>query len=241
MFSGLPLLFRRLFAQPRQRPDDRRCVPRASSLHRSRGEPASGMLGQALRHRHESEDLASGRYVARFEARSIDDIIALGLNSVEEDRRFAAIARISEINADFYKAWMPLLAQAMANEAAAEWMRRASPLRLRFEFFSDRNPLMRGVQAWADLVSADRRPVSADNPFLAWQAILSKEHRGLAQPVPHRSRQHHRSWRQDALRLAIRAGRARHRRRNSRAAPTGGRAARTALRSKPRRAAPAHR
>jgi Protein of unknown function (DUF3141) len=121
----------------------------------------------------EHRDLIFGQYVARFEARALDDIRALGLNSVEEDRRFATVARLGEINAQLYKSWIRPFVQATANAPAAEWMRRLHPLRLQFELFSDNNPLMRGIGVWAELVAANRRHARADNPFLAWQAAVS--------------------------------------------------------------------
>ena len=40
----------------------------------------------------------TGDWIARFEARSLDDIRALGRNSPEDDRAFAAVARLSELN-----------------------------------------------------------------------------------------------------------------------------------------------
>jgi hypothetical protein len=121
----------------------------------------------------EHRDLILGQYVARFEARTLDDIRALGLNSVEEDRRFATVARLGEINAQLYKSWIRPFVQATANAPAAEWLRQLHPLRLQFELFSDTNPLMRGVGVWAELFAANRRPARADNPFLAWQAAVS--------------------------------------------------------------------
>ena len=121
----------------------------------------------------EHRDSIFGQYVARFEARTLDDIRALGLNSVEEDRRFATVARLGEINAQLYKSWIRPFVQATANPSAAEWMRQLHPLRLQFELLSDNNPLMRGVGVWAELVAANRRHACADNPFLAWQAAVS--------------------------------------------------------------------
>ena len=40
----------------------------------------------------------TGDWIARFEARSLDDIRAVGRNSPEDDRAFAAVARLSELN-----------------------------------------------------------------------------------------------------------------------------------------------
>jgi hypothetical protein len=43
-----------------------------------------------------SPDLVSGEWVMRCEARTLDDIRALGGNDAADERRFAAAARVSE-------------------------------------------------------------------------------------------------------------------------------------------------
>ncbi len=122
----------------------------------------------------EYADFATGNYVLRFEARSLDDIRALGLNTTEDDRRFATVARLSEINAGLYKTWLRPVVRAFASEPAAELERRLNPLRSQFEIFSHNNPFMRGVAGWAEQIRETRRPVAADNPFLAWQQMVSQ-------------------------------------------------------------------
>lgn len=119
-------------------------------------------------------DLVTGDNVLSFEARSLDDIRALGLNTAEDDRRFATVAKVSEINANFYKTWLRPFVQAAATAPAAELERRLNPLRSQFEIFSHNSPFMRGVSGWADLVREQRRPAAPDNPFLAWQEIISQ-------------------------------------------------------------------
>src|SRR5207237_5035736 len=52
-------------------------------------------------------------------------------------------------------------------------MRRTHPNRLRFEMFADENPLMRPVADLADMVRGNRRPVSPDNPCLAFERMMS--------------------------------------------------------------------
>jgi pimeloyl-ACP methyl ester carboxylesterase len=120
-------------------------------------------------------ELVSGNYVMRLEARKLADIRALGGNDAEDDRRFATVARVSEINQGLYRMFMRPLVRMMTNETTAELSRRLNPHRVRFEAFSDRNPLLRPIAALADAVRADRRPVSADNPFLAAQEAISKQ------------------------------------------------------------------
>ncbi|WP_083533645.1 DUF3141 domain-containing protein [Bosea sp. WAO] len=119
-------------------------------------------------------DLATGNHVLRFEPRKLDDIRALGLNTPEDDRRFATVAKLSEVNADFYKTWLRPWVKAAANAPSAELSRRLNPLRSQFEAFSHNNPFLRGVPALAEQVRRNRRPAAAGNPFLAWQQMASQ-------------------------------------------------------------------
>ena len=60
-----------------------------------------------------------------------------------------------------------------ATEQSAAALRALHPNRLRFQMFADGNPLMQPVAAWAEQVRANRRPVGADNPFLAVERMMS--------------------------------------------------------------------
>ena len=51
-------------------------------------------------------EFVTGDWTARFEARSLDDIRALGRNSPEDDRAFAAVARLSELNLSTYRTFL---------------------------------------------------------------------------------------------------------------------------------------
>ena len=117
----------------------------------------------------------TGDWTARFEARSLDDIRALGRNSPEDDRAFAAVARLSELNLSIYRTLMQPLVRALANQPSADLNEALNPLRLSYTMFADRNPWMKGVQQLAAGVAADRRPVTADNPFLTLQAQISEQ------------------------------------------------------------------
>jgi pimeloyl-ACP methyl ester carboxylesterase len=116
-----------------------------------------------------------GTYIARFEARTLDAIRALGANSEEDERRFATAARISDINLGLYRTFVSPWVQAFSNEALADGMRRLHPLRLQYELLSDRNPVSRGVAQAAESVRAERRPASSANPMLEWERQVSKQ------------------------------------------------------------------
>ncbi len=117
----------------------------------------------------------TGDWIARFEARSLDDIRALGRNSPEDDRAFAAVARLSELNLSIYRTLMQPWVRALANQPSADLNEAVNPLRLSYTAFADRNPWMKGVQRLAAGVAAERRPVTADNPFLTLQAHISEQ------------------------------------------------------------------
>jgi pimeloyl-ACP methyl ester carboxylesterase len=121
----------------------------------------------------ERPDLIHGKYLLRLEARKLDDIRALGANGDEDNQRFAAVARLSEINGGLYQTVLQPAVQAAASESSAQMMRELHPNRLRFGFFSDQNPMMRPVKDLAEQVRADRRTVSPDNPLLSMEKVAA--------------------------------------------------------------------
>jgi Protein of unknown function (DUF3141) len=121
----------------------------------------------------ENPDLVRGNYLFSLETRKLDDIRKIGGNSPEDDLAFATAARISEITQGSYSILMRPAVRAMATERSAELMRRTHPNRVRFEMFADENPLMRPVADWAEAVRGNRRPVNPDNPFLAFERMMS--------------------------------------------------------------------
>src|ERR1043166_2955932 len=122
-----------------------------------------------------SADLVGGDWVMRCEARTLDDIRALGGNDAADERRFAAAARVSEINLALYRTFMQPWVRAMVSPAAAEAARRLHPLRLQYELFTDGNPWASMIAMGADWSRANRSAVAADNPFLAVQEGVSKQ------------------------------------------------------------------
>jgi hypothetical protein len=120
-------------------------------------------------------DLVSGDWVMRCEARTLDDIRALGGNDAADDRRFATAARVSEINLAFYRTFVQPLVRSLVTPAFADRLIRLHPLRLQYELFSDANPLMKPLAGLAERVRGHRRPVNGDNPFIALQEKMSDQ------------------------------------------------------------------
>jgi pimeloyl-ACP methyl ester carboxylesterase len=120
-------------------------------------------------------DLTTGEWIMRCEMRTLDDIRALGGNDLADERSFAAVDRVSRTNLALYRTFMQPFVRALVNPALADAIRRMHPLRLQYEMFSNANPMMAPVAAWAERIRNDRRPAAADNPFLAMQENLSRQ------------------------------------------------------------------
>ena len=119
-------------------------------------------------------DLVGGDWIVRFEPRTLDDVRAIVQPDPENERRFAAARRVSEINLGLYRTLFQPFVQALANSQTAEWLPKLNPAELPFELFSDRNPLMRQIALLAEQVREQRRPAASDNPMLQVQAAISE-------------------------------------------------------------------
>lgn len=117
----------------------------------------------------------TGDWTARFEARTLDDIRALGRNSTADDRAFAAAARLSELNLSIYRTFVQPLVRALASKRGADMAHALNPLRLGYTIFADSNPWMKDVQQLAAAAAADRKQVPPNNPFLGLQTQVSNK------------------------------------------------------------------
>ncbi len=97
--------------------------------------------------------------------RSIADIRTLSGEVGNE--AFPAVAKISEMNQNFYDVVVSPVVRQFATESAAEARRQASPMRMRRYMLSDMNPWMMPVRAMANMARQHRTPAARDNPFLA--------------------------------------------------------------------------
>jgi hypothetical protein len=128
--------------------------------------PASADMANAER--------VSGDWIARFEPRTLNDVRAIVQPDPENERRFAAVRRVSEINLGLYRTLLQPLVKAAVNEQVAEGLHKLNHAELPYEMFSKRNPLMQQVAQLAEQVRERRQPVSADNPLLQWQQTMSQ-------------------------------------------------------------------
>ena len=122
-----------------------------------------------------NDELAVGQWVMRCEARTLDDIRAMGGNSPEDERRFETAKRVSEMNLAAYQKYLQPWIKSMVTPQMAEMVRNWHPLRMQYEAFSSQNPWMKMVENAADRARDARKPVAKDNPFLEFQEQMSKQ------------------------------------------------------------------
>ena len=121
----------------------------------------------------ENQKLVNGRYLFSLKARTLGDIRAMGGNDAEDERRFATACAVSEVNLGLYRTFASPILKNIVTEQSANVLRQLHPNRLRFEIFSDRNPLMSPASAWANAIRLNRQAVSRENPFLHMEAAAS--------------------------------------------------------------------
>jgi pimeloyl-ACP methyl ester carboxylesterase len=122
-----------------------------------------------------SPDLVTGKWVMRCETRTLDDIRGLGGNDAADERRFATAARVSEINLALYRTFVQPFVRACVTSPLADATQKLHPLRLQYEVLSNANPMMAPLAAMAEHVRANRKPASANNPFVALQENVSRQ------------------------------------------------------------------
>ena len=111
------------------------------------------------------------RYEVSFEERSIADILAME-DGRDDEKPFAAVNRISRLNAEIYSLTLRPLVRALTTPALAKCRVDTHPLRLRRYLLSDRNPWLTPLAPVAEQVRASRKKVDPGNPFLQMEAAL---------------------------------------------------------------------
>lgn len=108
-------------------------------------------------------DCRKPSYSVGFEPREVSDI-----GEVHPDDALRNVAQVSRINEAAYDLFLGPWLRAMATPQSAEALRAMHPMRWSRLMFSARyNPWMRAVQAMADTIRSDRKPLPADDPAVA--------------------------------------------------------------------------
>jgi len=111
------------------------------------------------------EQLEPGDYTVHYEHRTMKDILALNPEGRDEEALFSTIAKVSEVNAKFYKTWMRPWLRLVSNRTLGDALGKLHPLRAQREWFSDRHPLAPLIRAQAQWVREHRVHLDEDHPL----------------------------------------------------------------------------
>lgn len=123
----------------------------------------------------DDSELIERDHLLEFTPRSVEELDQVVKPSAEDDRRFATVARISEINLGLYRAFVQPWVRAMATPESAHWMRRLHPNRLGYRLLSDQNPLMTPIPVLAERIRADRHALDEANLFRELESAASDQ------------------------------------------------------------------
>ncbi|KUJ81275.1 DUF3141 domain-containing protein [Ruegeria profundi] len=110
------------------------------------------------------------RFEVRFHERTMDDLAALD-DGQHDEASFAAVAHMSEVQANIYETFGRPFVRSTSTPVGANALRNLHPLRVQRAVMSSSNPALKGVEPLAQAVRDKRAPVSPDNPFL----VLEKQ------------------------------------------------------------------
>ncbi|MDR5907290.1 DUF3141 domain-containing protein [Franzmannia qiaohouensis] len=114
-----------------------------------------------------------GDYLLEFTPRDVKELDEIVQPNEEDDRRFATVERVSQINLGLYQMLLQPWLKAIMTPEAARWIRRMHPIRLAYKLYSDRNPLMVPIPVIAERVRAERQVAEADNPWRLAESVAS--------------------------------------------------------------------
>lgn len=113
-------------------------------------------------------------YDVTLHERRLEDLKRLQKFDRVDEKPFEAVAALSELNERAYE----LLVRPAVREAVPEWLakllREWHPLRVQRWWFSDRNPLLAGLPAAAEMARAYRRPRAVDNAGRRYEHAASE-------------------------------------------------------------------
>ena len=121
----------------------------------------------------ESGEGVHKRFSVSFAERRMSDILAIDEDDRSEEPDFAAVARVSQLNADAYDLLLRPLVQSMITPQLAAWMRELHPARVQRRMFNvEKNPMMAWLPAAAASASKQgAASVDATNPFLLGERL----------------------------------------------------------------------
>jgi len=112
--------------------------------------------------------LMEREFTVSFHERKMEDLKKID-DGRDDEIPFAAVARASEQQAEFYDVCVRPIVQAGVTDQSADLRRKTHPLRMQRAMLSSLNPFLGGLPDWAERVRGEREAAAPDNPFLELQ------------------------------------------------------------------------
>ncbi|WP_395174592.1 DUF3141 domain-containing protein [Roseibium alexandrii] len=114
--------------------------------------------------------LLDREFSVSFHERKMEDLMKID-DGRDDEIPFAAVARASEQQAEFYDVAVRPFVQAGVTEQSAELRRKTHPLRVQRTMMSSLNPMFGGLPGMAERVKEDRTPADPNNPFSEMERV----------------------------------------------------------------------
>ncbi|HMO48247.1 MAG TPA: DUF3141 domain-containing protein [Rubrivivax sp.] len=121
----------------------------------------------------EGAALCDDPYLLSIRRSSVQEVRDIVKPDPQSERRFAAAARLSEINLALYRSFAQPWVRAFSTPQSAAWMQALHPMRVSYASWTSQHPLAPLVSGLAGRVREQRQPVADDNPFLQLQQNVS--------------------------------------------------------------------
>jgi len=115
---------------------------------------------------------AEKQFTVSFAERSLDDIRAID-DAREDEQAFGAVARMSEMQAEYYDVFVRPWVRAMITPQLAEIGRSMHPLRVQRSLLSSQNPAMQPIKMMADQTRKTRTPLADADPFRRSERVMA--------------------------------------------------------------------
>jgi pimeloyl-ACP methyl ester carboxylesterase len=118
-------------------------------------------------------DEGNEHFFVSFHDRKMQDILTTVVNDREQEKDFAAVARLSELGAQTYDMALRPVLQSLVTQQTADALRDSHPSRVSRKLFSDANPLLPMLAPLVEWARDKRQKTTPDNPFLALERLMA--------------------------------------------------------------------
>ena len=111
------------------------------------------------------EPECNGKYEVTIEERRLEDLCRLNKLERRDEKAFEVVAEVSALGEKAYSLMVRPFVRSLMNEPMAELCRTFHPLRVQHWAFSDLNPWMWPLPAWASAVKGARQVAPPENSY----------------------------------------------------------------------------